>query len=135
MKKLSLALLVMIFLSGMAFAQNRGLFGDLDGYLMLTSEDDLVYMDPTTVKTELQIYKDFTWGSIKVEPYYYYKNDSIVANNSYYVLNENMVGLDFIAQEGSLEKFTLGAGYKYRIMTFGGGSNDSLLVTRMRLDF
>jgi hypothetical protein len=32
-----------------------------------------------------------------------------------------------------LEKVTLGAGYKYRIKTFG--SNDSLLVTRMRLDF
>ena len=133
MKKMSLALLVMIFLSGMAVAQNRGMFGDLDGYLMLTSEDDLVDMDPTTVKTELQIYKDFTWGSLKVEPYYYYKNDSLYASNSYYILNENMVGLDFIVQEGSLEKVTLGAGYKYRIKTFG--SNDSLLVTRMRLDF
>jgi hypothetical protein len=117
----------------MAVAQNRGMFGDLDGYLMLTTEDDLVDMDPTTVKTELQIYKDFTWGSLKVEPYYYYKNDSLYASNSYYILNENMVGLDFIVQEGSLEKVTLGAGYKYRIKTFG--SNDSLLVTRMRLDF
>lgn len=133
MNKLVLALAVLIVLMGSAIAQNRGFLGDLDGYIMMTSEDDMLDMDPTLVKSELSLYKNLKWGSLQLQPYYYYKNDSIFANNSYFILNENMVGLDVILQQTALETITTGIGYKYRIKNFG--SSDSLLVTRLRMDF
>jgi len=68
-----------------------------------------------------------------LEPFYYFKNDTMNLQSQQLLLNENLLGLDFVIQSTPWNKITTGVGYKYRTKSFGG--NESLLVTKLRVDF
>jgi len=130
----SAALFLIVLLAGMAAAvPGRGFLGDIDGYLMVTSEDDIVSSENTILRSELQIYRDYNWGSLVLEPYYYFKNDGMNLQNQSLLLTENLLGFDLILQQSPLTRFTGGIGYKYRTKSFG--TNDSLIFTKLRIDF
>jgi hypothetical protein len=129
-----MAWLLIGLLAGVAGAvPGRGFLGDVDGYVMITSEDDIVDPENTILRSELQIYRDYNWGSLVLEPYYYFKNDGMNLQNQSLLLTENLLGLDLILQQTALTRFTGGIGYKYRTKSFG--TNDSLIVTKLRIDF
>jgi len=132
--------LIFLFLTGNAAvaddfaAGNRGRFGNIDGYLMFTRQDDLLNNDPTTYKSELSLYRTLSVGKMLVQPYYYFKNEMF--NNDPFTdlqITENTLGLDFIITATSNEAVTMGLGYLYR--TKSSGNNDGIIQSRVRLDF
>lgn len=114
-------------------AGNRGLFNTIDGYVMLTTEKSTKFSDEILYKSEVSVYKNFKWGPILVQPYYYFKNEAYGGVYSSLNLTENMVGADFIAMRNELALFSIGLGYKLKTETTL--PNDQLLVSRVRLDF
>ena len=127
-------LILFLFRPAHAAASNRELLGEIDGYLILTTEDDQHDGDDTVVRTEFSLWKDLMVGSFSLEPYYYFRNESNPNSTSDTRLTENMVGLNWVIQQSPLEKITTGVGYKYRYKSFGDNT-DNLLVTQFRMDF
>lgn len=111
----------------------KALLGDVDGYLALTHEDDTLDSDRTVLKSELSLWKEFKVGSIGLEPYYYFKNESFSDSLTTAQLTENMAGVDLIIQDNAMTRVSTGIAYKYRYKS--SGNNDSLAVTRFKLDF
>ena len=130
-------LLLCFLLGGVATADNarngRGLFGDVDGYLIISNEDDQLDNDPTILKSELSLWKDFTLNSIQFQPYYYFRNDTSADGLQSVQLTENMAGIDLVIQQNEQLKVSTGIAYKYRYKA--SGNNDGLMITRFRLDF
>ena len=137
MRKMVWPFLFCLFLAGMAYANdgrlNRGLFGDVDGYLIMSNEDDTLDSDQTVLKSEISLWKDFSLGTVQIEPYYYFRNDTTADSVQGSVLTENMVGTDLVLQQTDLMRVSTGIAYKYRYKV--SGNNDALVITRFRLDF
>lgn len=137
-KILFLAVLLVFIVTGFGFADDfaagsRGLFNTIDGYVMLTTEKSTTNSDEILYKSEVSVYKNLQWGSIIVQPYYYFKNEAFGGVYSSLNLTENSFGADFVATKNNMAMFTVGLGYKLRALTTI--PNDQLLTTRVRLDF
>jgi hypothetical protein len=137
MKKTAGIFLLCLLLTGMVHASDgrlgRGLFGDIDGYLIMSNEDDTLDSDVTVLKSELSLWKDYSLGTVQLEPYYYFRNDTTADSIHGSVLTENMVGTDLVLQQSDLMRVSTGIAYKYRYKV--SGNNDALVITRFRLDF
>jgi len=136
--KRTIILFVLLFMAAggtaMALLPNRGLLGEIDGYLLLTTENDLRDSDQAIVKSELSFWRDTQIGGIAVEPFYYFKNEMNPNSIDSAQVTENMLGVNLVAQQTDAEKITVGLGYKYRYKNFGD-NNDSLLISQFRMDF
>src|SRR3989339_1114945 len=107
-------LLVSIVFSGISFAAqpNRGFMGDNDGYIMLTTENNIQDYSRSIYKSEFSIYRKIPLGTIFLQPFYYFKNE---AQNNFMgtaSLTENNIGADFVLQQNEMEMFAIGVGYK-----------------------
>jgi hypothetical protein len=132
-KQIIVLLLLILSWAGLAqAAENRALFGDVDGYLLLTHENDLTDNDLTVVKSELSLWKDFQINTVKIEPYYLFKNDNFQSPVQPGQRTENTAGVDLIVQSSSLQKVSVGIGLKNLNDL---GDSDNFLITRLRLDF
>ncbi len=72
MKKLLLTVFLLVICAGISHAYpvcNRQLFGPVDGYIQLTTEDDKPDQRATIYRSEMSIWRDVCLDNISVVPY------------------------------------------------------------------
>jgi len=137
MKQVLILIILLLLAAGgpaLATQPNRGFLGDVDGYLILTTENDMNDSDQPVVKSEFSLWRDTQIGGVAVEPFYYLKNETNPNSVNNAQVTENMLGLNLVVQQTDAAKITAGLGYKYRYKNFGD-NNDSLMLSQFRMDF
>ena len=130
---LGVLFLILLTMANAQYRTGKGLLGDIDGSLILSHEDDTLDSDRTVIKSELSLGKQIDFRSIQFEPYYYFKNESFSDSISTAQLTENLAGVDLVIQDNEQSRVSTGLAYKYRYKS--SGNNDSLMITRFKLDF